>query len=313
MPFSIGSRISLDELLRRPRAGWNIPRIVDRVYWAQARLAGLSEWSHQADGMHIHGWAGGTGSGHPLLLVHGFGGDALYGWIKQLPLAHSRFVVMPDLLWFGSVADRPMFSMVDQAEMLVQTLDHMGLDQVDVVGISYGGFVGLELAHGWSDRVRKLVLVDSPGHVYTLHDYHHMLERLGLHSVSELVVPEHHTGVKRLLSLAYHNPPWPVPAFVAKQIHEELFTQWTDEKVRLLDHMLQRASTIDANDYQLDVPCHVMWGEHDVLFPADLAYRLASALDCSVTLVPKTNHAPNMENPGFFNRHLLEFLDQDRP
>jgi pimeloyl-ACP methyl ester carboxylesterase len=53
-------------------------------------------------------------------------------------------------------------SSVDQhVDDLVTVLDAHGLDAVHVCGMSMGGFIAVQLAHRFPDRVRSLVLVDG--------------------------------------------------------------------------------------------------------------------------------------------------------
>ena len=41
-------------------------------------------------------------SGEPLLWLHGFGGDALWAWSRNLhDFADTHHIIAPDLLWFG--------------------------------------------------------------------------------------------------------------------------------------------------------------------------------------------------------------------
>jgi pimeloyl-ACP methyl ester carboxylesterase len=285
--------------------------------WQQARLRrlyrrhNLHAYQASLDGGSLHYWAGGKPGGKPVLLIHGFGADAMWGWATQVPLAKKWFLLAPDLLWFGkSHTDIRDYSSVHQAETLVQLLDHLAIDKVDAVGISYGGFVALEMANGWPDRLGKVVLVDSPGHTFTLDDYQDLLDRNDIDSVSDLVVPGDPTGVRRLIQLAFHRPP-PIPMWVARDIYQNMFSTWKEQKVRLLDDLLQRAATIDPDDYALQHDLMLLWGEHDVLFPPHLAWRLANQLGprARVSILPKANHAPNLERPMMFNQRLSAFLD----
>jgi pimeloyl-ACP methyl ester carboxylesterase len=274
------------------------------------RKANLHDYKAKLPSADVHYWAGGNGAGRPLLLVHGFGADALWGWAMQSGLAKDHFIIAPDLLWFGdSYSPQADYSSEFQAQIIIELLDHLAIDEVDVVGISYGGFVALELAHQWGDRIRRVVMVDSPGHVYTLDDYHDMLQRNDLESVNELIVPAGPSGVRRLVKLAFHRPP-PVPMFVARDIYANMFVLNQAPKVRLLDHMLARADTIVPEDYSVPHRVMVLWGSDDVLFPPHLAHRLAKAIGARshVEIISRTNHAPNLERPLEFNRRLERFL-----
>ncbi len=288
-------------LLSSTVAGMSFARLQADRLAARFRAAGLTSHRARLPSGEVHYWAGGTARGAdktPLLLVHGFGADALWGWAHQSDLARDHFLICPDLLWFGqSHAPIADFSTIFQARVLVELLDHLAIDAVHVAGISYGGFVTLELAALHPERTRKVVLIDSPGHTFTLDDYRDLLDRFDVDSVSEIVVPEKPEGVRRLLQLAYHRPP-PVPLFVARDIYAHIFVTHRAQKVRLLDDHRLRQDTL------------VLWGAHDVLFPAPLAWRLADALGprASVQLIPATNHAPNLERPALFNRMLRNFI-----
>lgn len=298
-------------LLTTTLAGCSFYTFQQRHLESKFRRAGLHEYRASLPQGELHYWAGGNPSGAPLLLVHGFGADALWGWIGQTSFARDRFLIVPDLMWFGGSHGRADdFSTEAQGQAIAALLDHLAMPKVDVVGISYGGFVTLELAHARPERVRRVVLVDSPGHTYTLDDYHALLERQQIDSVADLVVPPDPSGVQRLVRLAYYRPP-PVPLFVARDLFAHMFATHNDQKVRLLDHLLSRAATITADAYEIPHDTLVLWGEHDELFPPPLGERLAAAIgpQARFELLPATNHAPNLERPLAFNRALRRFLD----
>ncbi len=298
-------------LLTSAAAGLSFYRAERTRLESRFRRHGLAPYRASLPGGEVHYWAGGNPTGEPLLLVHGFGGDALTGWAGQASLATDRFLIAPDLLWFGqSHGTEDDFSAMRQADVVAALLDHLAIQSADVVGISYGGFVLLELTRHHTERVRRAVFVDSPGHVFTLDDYHDALDRLGLDSVAELVVPEDPAGVQRLMAIGYHRPP-PIPMFVARDVYANMFVKWKAQKVRLLDHLLMLAREVEPEDYTVPMRTLVLWGDGDQLFPPTLAHRLATAIGdhARVELMPGTNHAPNLERPLLFNRLLTTFLD----
>ncbi|MCB9681003.1 MAG: alpha/beta hydrolase [Alphaproteobacteria bacterium] len=307
----ITDRLTLSTMiLSSTLAGWSFYNLYRARTVQKFRRLGVEAYQATLDNGQLFYWAGGKGDAKPLLLIHGFGGDAMFGWSEQMRLARHRFLIAPDLLWFGgSHSHAGDFTHRYQARTLEQLLDHLAVERCDVVGISYGGFVAGELANACPDRVDKLVIVDSPGHVYTLDDYHAMLDRLGLDSIAEMIVPDDPSGVRRLLQLAYHRPP-PVPSFVARDIYAHMFVRWKVEKVRLLDQLLAMADQIDPRDYHITAPTKILWGEHDELFPVPVAHRLADALDgpVDVHVIPSTNHAPNMERWAHFNDQVMGFI-----
>jgi pimeloyl-ACP methyl ester carboxylesterase len=100
------------------------------------------------------------GSGEPLILLHGgIGAGEMFAPI--LPdLGAGRRVVTVDLQGHGGTADvdRPLRAEL-MADDIAALLDHLGLEQADVMGYSLGGLVALRLAIQHPARVRRLVLV----------------------------------------------------------------------------------------------------------------------------------------------------------
>lgn len=101
------------------------------------------------------------GSTSPVLAIHGISSHRrLWDWLRvQAPEVH---LVAPDLRGRGDSVDVQGPAGVGvHVDDLLATLDHLGLAQVTVVGMSMGGFIALELAHRAPERVRSLVLVDG--------------------------------------------------------------------------------------------------------------------------------------------------------
>jgi len=99
--------------------------------------------------------------GGPLLAIHGISSQRkLWNWLRaQRP---GLSLIAPDLRGRGdSVGVSGPSSVAQHAADLIAVLDHLGLDAVPVCGMSMGGFVAVELATTYPDRVTDLVLVDG--------------------------------------------------------------------------------------------------------------------------------------------------------
>lgn len=97
-------------------------------------------------------------TGPPLLICNGLGQavEMLFPLIDEMP---NRPIVTFDAAGVGlSEVPSSETSIPEHAEMIVALLDQLGLDQVDVLGISWGGALAQQLAHTFSGRVRKLIL-----------------------------------------------------------------------------------------------------------------------------------------------------------
>ena len=103
------------------------------------------------------------GSGDPLVLLHG-GVVGMTMFDSILPeLASGRQVISVDLQGHGRTADvdRPLSfeSMADDIAVLIK---HLGFENADVMGLSLGGGVALQVAFRHPRSVRKLVVVSEP-------------------------------------------------------------------------------------------------------------------------------------------------------
>jgi pimeloyl-ACP methyl ester carboxylesterase len=99
--------------------------------------------------------------GPQVLAVHGISSTSrLWLWLHQA--APEMSIIAPDLRGRGDSPAAPGQSSVQRhADDLVAVLDAMGIEQIDVVGMSMGGFVAMALAATHPDRVRSLTLVDG--------------------------------------------------------------------------------------------------------------------------------------------------------
>lgn len=104
----------------------------------------------------------GSGSGRPLILLHG-GVGASEMFSPLLPkLSEKRQVIAVHLQAHGRTADidRPLrFELM--ADDIVELIRHLGFENADIMGYSLGGGVALQTAIRHPDAVGKLVLVST--------------------------------------------------------------------------------------------------------------------------------------------------------
>lgn len=100
-----------------------------------------------------------VGSGPVILLVHGLGASS-FCWRMLIPLLKKKFrVVAPDLIGFG-LSDKPLhldYGLDAQTMRLETFVDHLKLTDINIVGSSMGGLLGLWLALKAPEKVRRVV------------------------------------------------------------------------------------------------------------------------------------------------------------
>jgi poly(3-hydroxyalkanoate) depolymerase len=104
----------------------------------------------------------GTADGVPLLLMNGIGArlELLQPLVDEL--SPTRTVIRFDAPGVGSsaTASRP-YRFRRLAKQVAAVLDQLGYDQVDVLGISWGGGLAQQFAWSQAQRCRRLVLVST--------------------------------------------------------------------------------------------------------------------------------------------------------
>ena len=106
------------------------------------------------------------GQGQPLVLLHGlFGSADNWGSIAKHFSQHYQ-VISVDLRNHGRSPHSDTQTYPDMADDLLAVLDTLGLSQVYLLGHSLGGKVAMQFATQYSDRVRKLIVVDMAMRAY---------------------------------------------------------------------------------------------------------------------------------------------------
>ncbi len=287
----------------------NVVRLGERQLERKLERKGLRSDRVQLGDANMLFWEG--GEGRPVVLLHGFGASAIWQWHEQIgPLARDHRLIVPDLLWFGgSWSKRRDYTIDHQIESVLALLDHLGVEQADFVGISYGGILAHEIAAMHPERVNRLAILDSPGRVYTEADYAGMLARFNVADVGELMIPDTPEQVQVLLELGYHKPP-KAPRWVQNQVLEVMYSRFRGEKELLLDTLLATLDELDERPGKVVQETLLIWGRQDRVFPVEIGHRLAADLGelAELRIIDDAGHAPNLEHPHVVADMLVEFF-----
>jgi pimeloyl-ACP methyl ester carboxylesterase len=102
------------------------------------------------------------GSGRPLLLLH----QVPRSWdeFRELMplLADRRRAIAMDVVGFGGSSILEEHSIERYAESVVALIDHLALDQLDLLGHGMGGVIAVEVSHRVPDRLSSLILSGTP-------------------------------------------------------------------------------------------------------------------------------------------------------
>jgi pimeloyl-ACP methyl ester carboxylesterase len=243
-----------------------------------------------------------TGSGPPLLLVHGLGSSKEM-WKPVVPLlAAERDVIAVDLPGFGASPPGPE-TVAGLAEAVAEFADSLGLERPHVAGNSMGG--GIALALGAMGRVRSACAVSPIGFANDREAAYARivltLTRVLSSASAPVAEPLTRTGVQRAALFAHIAArPWRLPA------DEAVF--WIRA---CADAPSFWALLEDAPGWDVVPPTcatTVAWGDRDrLLIYSRQAPRAARMLPAArhVTL-HGCGHVPTWDDPEEVARVLLE-------
>lgn len=246
----------------------------------------------------------------PLLLLHGFGGDAKWTWAHNFAaLSRSFHLYVPDLVFFGSHSrsSSPLRSVAFQARCVADAMRLLGVPRYHVVGISYGGFVAYRMAAVEArDCVDRLVVMTSAV-AATAREISALAAREEM-AVEDALLPDTAAGLRRLVCRSMHRPPR-LPDFVLHDFIQLMFVDQRKERSELLRELLKNGAGIDPLPV-LTQRTLVLWGDRDQVFPVDLGYRLQRHLggECRLEIIKDAGHALQLEGAGKVNGFIRSFL-----
>ncbi|WP_299810389.1 alpha/beta hydrolase [uncultured Shewanella sp.] len=258
------------------------------------------------EGGELNYWQ--AGEGKTLLLIHGFGGTAVTSWQQvMLDLSQDYQVIAPDLAWFGESVSQGQPSLATQSQAVMQLIDSLGLDKVNVVGISYGGFVTFDLMIN-EPKVEKAVLLASPGVLFSDSDLQQMNQRFAVDDPSDIFVPQTPKQMRRLLDGTFVDFPW-YPGFIDASIFDKYFAGFLDEKRQLIDGLPADRDRISASISVESLPPSVLiWGEKDKVFPLSSGIQLADYLSAPIVVIPEGAHGISNDYPEIVSQTIKAFV-----
>jgi pimeloyl-ACP methyl ester carboxylesterase len=102
-----------------------------------------------------------TGTGHPVVLIHGFGENSDV-WKKQVEFLKGSYqLIVPELPGSGQSAMIHDMSMEGMAEVIKQILDKENIITCTLIGHSMGGYITLAFAEKYPERLNGFGLFHS--------------------------------------------------------------------------------------------------------------------------------------------------------
>lgn len=216
------------------------------------------------------------GQGPAVVLIHGWplNGATYRGMIPALAQHFTCFV--PDLPGAGATPWDPRTSEIfsEWGALLVRFIDALGIDRVALVGHDSGGALARKAAAELGERVALLTLIDTeiPDHtpgLITL--YTKMLSLPGSAAVfGKLVRQRWYRRSKLGFGACFRDL-----SHLDGDFHQACVEPMLADPgaaIRTFQHFdIEQVHTFAAVHQQISAPTLLIWGEHDVFFPAEKA------------------------------------------
>ena len=226
------------------------------------------------------------GHGPPVLLLHGGLGNSNYwGYLIPALVGRGFEVIVADSRGHGrsTRSDRP-FSYELMASDVIALLDYLKLRQVDLVGWSDGGIIGLVLAINDPERIRRLAVYGTNSDPSGIRD-----------------------GFEKRPAFA---------AYIVRAQHEYSLLspsplQWDGFLSQISIMWAQEPRISRAELATIKAPTLVFDGAHDEAIKPEHSIYLARTIPGARSmLLPTVSHFGMIQDPEPFNQAVLNFLQR---
>ncbi len=248
-----------------------------------------------------------TGTGIPVLLIHGLGLSGGAWWRTVDALSPTLRVITFDHRGIGrSKSLMPAFTVEAMADDATSILDELGLESAHVYGISLGGMIAQQLALRHPERVRSLVLgATQPG------------GRRAVRADAEVMAffrqRSHLDKEEAAWASVEFNYGSRCRAEHPERIHEDIERR-LEQPFNAQAYRAQLFAAAMHNCYsrldRIEVPTFVVHGAEDRVIPAANAHLMAERLpNCRLTVLEDTGHLYPTEAPEV-DEAISDFFDE---
>ena len=262
-------------------------------------------------------WYLDSGDGPAVMFIHGLT-SSHRNWVNLVQkLDTDHRVVAPDLFGHGA-SDKLMgdYSLGAHAATLRDLLDRLDIDQVTLVGHSFGGGIAMQFCYLFPERVERLVLVASGGLGRSVSPLLRAATLPGAGVLLPLIASGWVRGRAEAAGRILSSTGWRASSDTTEIWRG--FTSLADADTRRAFLATTRGvidpggQTVTAHDHlpmAIQVPTLVVWGTKDRMIPAWHATTAHEVItDSRVVLFEGAGHFPHLDQPERFAQLLSDFM-----
>jgi pimeloyl-ACP methyl ester carboxylesterase len=275
---------------------------------AQAADPAIAEKDAMVYGQKIHYLEAGTGA--PLIMLHGTGGEGAR-WMPNVKGLASQFrVIAVDQIGFGQ-SDKPLtqYHTGVFAGFIAGLMKSIGVQRASFVGQSMGANVVLYMAIHHPEMVERIVLVNGGGFRATDAAPAARSGAPDWHSRQIANAATLEESREYLNLMYYDDATFVTPEAVEANLALRLRSAFTIGSMSLANE--KGLGTITEEQVRaIRAPTLLVWGANDTQSTLASQDRLHAAITGSrKVVIDRAGHYPFLEHPDEFNRFVSEFLE----
>ncbi|MFF1378294.1 alpha/beta fold hydrolase [Streptomyces sp. NPDC058308] len=243
---------------------------------------------------------GGGGTRGTLVLLHGHPFDRSMWSPQRTALAATHRVITPDLRGYGESTVVPgTTGFATFAADLAALLDHLGVREFALGGLSMGGQIVMECYRLFPERITGLLLADTFPAAETPEG------KAARNALADRLLAE---GMKGYADEVRDKMVAPYNTEASARVHRMMLAAPPEGAAAALRGRAERPD-YRALLTRADVPSLVVVGRDDTYTPVSDAEAMHAALpDSALHVVESAAHMPNLERPDVFNSALRTWL-----
>jgi len=236
----------------------------------------------------------------PVILIHGYGGDANNWLFNQGKIGETHRVIALDLPGHGhSTKTIKQGSIKGLANVVSSFLDALGIEKAHFVGHSMGAAVAVQYALNHSHRAASLTLI-CPALVGRI---------LNSDYINGFMAARTRKQLKPVLQLLFSDEKLVTTELIEDVLKYKRLDGVDDAlKIIAVASLTVEKSVFDANDIAaLDMPISIIWGKNDKVI-CGTGPHIVTGENVNEYQIENAGHMPHMENSGAVNKILAQIL-----
>ncbi|MDQ4065578.1 MAG: alpha/beta hydrolase [Actinomycetota bacterium] len=248
------------------------------------------------------------GSGPPVVGIMGFSLDKRF-WGPQIPTVTetNRFIIF-DNRGIGRSTGGPPASIDQMADDTIRLLDHLGIDEAIVFGVSMGGAIAQRLTLDHRDRVKALILAVTFARSTEFMQRQHVITRTLLEVEGWTRRQFVEIAMLRMFTPRFYEAGTDVIDQILRAVAlVEEREEWRPEVLVAQLDAIDKQHVLDELP-RITCPTLVIAGRLDMTVPAFASEEIAGAIPGAEFHMLETGHGCMIEEMDTFNALVSDFL-----